>query len=58
MTPAFIEAVLEFTLYFNLRRTGGAGWILVDAIITLLLAILIWVHWPSSSAWAIGTPVF
>jgi uncharacterized membrane protein HdeD (DUF308 family) len=25
---------------------------LVDAIITLMLAILIWAHWPFSSAWA------
>ena len=56
-TFLFVEAALEFILYFNLRRTGGAGWVLVDAIITLLLAILIWVHWPSSSAWAIGTLV-
>jgi uncharacterized membrane protein HdeD (DUF308 family) len=29
--------------------------VLIDAIITLLLGILIWAHWPSSSVWAIGT---
>ena len=53
-----IEAVLEFVLFFNIRgRTKAAGWVLVDAIITLLLGILIWAQWPSSSGWAIGTLV-
>jgi len=50
-----IEAVLEFVLYFNIRGRVRAGWVLVDAFITLLLGILIWAHWPSSSIWAIGT---
>jgi uncharacterized membrane protein HdeD (DUF308 family) len=27
----------------------------VNALITLLLGGLIWIHWPSSSVWAIGT---
>jgi uncharacterized membrane protein HdeD (DUF308 family) len=52
-----IEAALEIALYFNIRGRVNAGWVLVDAIVTLLLAILIWAHWPSSSAWAIGTLV-
>jgi uncharacterized membrane protein HdeD (DUF308 family) len=50
-----IEAVLEVVLYFNIRGRVNAGWVLVDAFITLVLGILIWVHWPSSSIWAIGT---
>jgi uncharacterized membrane protein HdeD (DUF308 family) len=51
-----IEAVLEFALYFKVRqRVPRAGWVLVDAVVTLLLGILIWKHWPSSSIWAIGT---
>lgn len=54
-TFLFIEAILEIALYFNIRRRARAGWVLVDAIITLILAIFIWRHWPSSSAWAIGT---
>ena len=56
-TFLLIEAALEFVLYFNIRRRVNAGWVLVDAIITLLLGILIWVQWPFSSAWAIGTLV-
>jgi uncharacterized membrane protein HdeD (DUF308 family) len=54
-TFLLIEAALEFVLYFNIRRRVNAGWVLVDAIITLLLGILIWARWPFSSVWAIGT---
>jgi uncharacterized membrane protein HdeD (DUF308 family) len=54
-TFLLIEAALEFVLYFNIRRRVNSGWVLVDAIITLLLGILIWARWPFSSVWAIGT---
>jgi len=32
-------------------------WILVDGIVTLILGILVWRQWPSSSLWLIGTLV-
>ena len=51
------EAVLEVIAYFRMRGEGGSGWLLVNALITLLLGGLIWFHWPSSSVWAIGTLV-
>jgi len=50
-----IEAVLETALYFQVRGKVNAGWILFDAIVTLILAILIWSQWPSSALWFIGT---
>jgi uncharacterized membrane protein HdeD (DUF308 family) len=50
-----IEAALETALYFRVRRTVNAGWILFDAIVTLILAILIWSQWPSSALWFVGT---
>ncbi len=50
-----IEAALETALYFQVRGKINAGWILFDAIVTLILAILIWSQWPSSSLWFIGT---
>jgi uncharacterized membrane protein HdeD (DUF308 family) len=52
-----IEGVLDIVLYAKLRPAQGAGWVLFDGLVTLLLSLLIWVHWPSSSAWAIGTLV-
>jgi uncharacterized membrane protein HdeD (DUF308 family) len=51
------EAVFELTSYFRLRGEGGSGWLLVNALVTLLLGGLVWFHWPSSSVWAIGTLV-
>jgi uncharacterized membrane protein HdeD (DUF308 family) len=51
------EGVLEAIAYFRLRKEGGSGWMLLNAIITLLLGCLIWFHWPSSTVWAIGTLV-
>jgi uncharacterized membrane protein HdeD (DUF308 family) len=51
------EAALEFIAYFRTRREGGSVWLLINGLITLLLGGLIWVHWPSSTVWAIGTLV-
>jgi uncharacterized membrane protein HdeD (DUF308 family) len=50
----FAEAILEFILAFRLRPLGGSGWLLLDGIITLILAIMIWETWPVNSPWAIG----
>lgn len=51
----FAEAILEFVLAWRLRPLGGSGWLLFDGIATLILCILIWATWPSSSPWFIGT---
>lgn len=51
------EGVLELILSFQLRSMSGAGWLLFDGIVTLILAVMIWRTWPWSSAWAIGTLV-
>ena len=52
-----VEGIFDIVLYFKVRSTMRATWILLDGIVTLLLGLLIYVHWPSSSAWAIGTLV-
>jgi uncharacterized membrane protein HdeD (DUF308 family) len=49
-----IEGILNIILYFKMRSLGGSSWVLVDGIITLLLGLMIYLQWPSSSAWAIG----
>jgi uncharacterized membrane protein HdeD (DUF308 family) len=53
----FAEGVLELILAFGMRPMAGWGWLLFDAIITLILAVLIWRTWPSSTEWVIGTLV-
>jgi uncharacterized membrane protein HdeD (DUF308 family) len=52
-----VEAILEFILSFQLRPAPGSGWLLLDGIVTLFLAILIWRTWPDSTLWAVGTLV-
>jgi uncharacterized membrane protein HdeD (DUF308 family) len=52
-----IEGVLDVVLFVKMRSTGGSTWVLLDGIITLLLGAMIYMQWPSSSAWAIGTLV-
>jgi uncharacterized membrane protein HdeD (DUF308 family) len=49
-----IEGILDIVMYFKMRSLGVSSWMLLDGIITLFLGAMIYVHWPSSSAWAIG----
>ena len=53
----FFEGIFEIIQYFQIRPRHGAGWLLFDAIVTIILAIMIWRSWPSSSVWVIGTLV-
>ena len=53
----FFEAIIEFIQYFQLRPRHGAGWLAVDGVVTLILAVMIWRSWPASSVWVIGTLV-
>jgi uncharacterized membrane protein HdeD (DUF308 family) len=50
------EGVLDLIAYFQ-NRSAGSSWILFDGIVTLILGILVWSHWPSTSGWVIGTLV-
>jgi len=52
-----IEGVLDIVLFVRMRSVGGSIWVLTDGIITLLLGLMIYMQWPSSSGWAIGTLV-
>jgi uncharacterized membrane protein HdeD (DUF308 family) len=52
-----VEAILETVIAFALPAIMGRGWFLFSALASLVLGLLILFHWPSSSAWAIGTLV-
>lgn len=52
-----VEGILNIALFFQVRAIRGSSWFLVDGLITLLLGLMIYGQWPSSSAWAIGTLV-
>ena len=53
----FAAGVFDIVTYFRLQREHPSGWMLLNGIVAVLLGALIWVQWPSSSAWAIGTLV-
>jgi len=52
-----LEGVFDLVAYFQARAMPGSGWILFDGIVTLILGLLVWRQWPSSSLWVIGTLV-
>lgn len=51
------EGIFELVLAFRLRPEQNWGWVLVNAIATLLLGIMIWYQWPFNAPWLIGTLV-
>jgi uncharacterized membrane protein HdeD (DUF308 family) len=52
-----LEGAFDLVAYFQSRHIAGSGWILFDGIVTLILGLLVWRQWPSSSLWVIGTLV-
>jgi uncharacterized membrane protein HdeD (DUF308 family) len=52
-----VEGVFDLVAYFKTRGMPGSGWMLFDGIVTLILGLLVWRQWPSSSLWVIGTLV-
>jgi uncharacterized membrane protein HdeD (DUF308 family) len=52
-----VEGIFNIVLFFRAPTSLRSSWFLVDGIVTLLLGLMIYMQWPSSSAWAIGTLV-
>jgi uncharacterized membrane protein HdeD (DUF308 family) len=52
-----VEGILDIVLYVKTRQLHGSSWMLIDGVVTLLLALMIYMQWPSSAAWTIGTLV-
>src|SRR5579863_7127502 len=52
-----VEGIFNIVLFFRAPSILRSSWILFDGIVTLLLGLMIYMQWPSSSAWAIGTLV-
>ncbi len=48
------KGVFEIVHYFQLRSRGSATWLLINGVINLILAVIIWRSWPFSSVWVIG----
>ena len=48
------DGVLETIMAFRLRPMPGWGWLLATGVISIAIAILIWMQLPSSALWALG----
>ncbi|MCL9683990.1 HdeD family acid-resistance protein [Legionella maioricensis] len=49
-----VIGITRITMSISLRDTKGRGWILFAGISSLILGILILLHWPMSGLWVIG----
>jgi len=52
-----VEGILDVVMFFRMRSTRGSVWVLIDGLVTLALGLMIYMQWPSSSVWVIGTLV-
>ena len=52
-----VEGLVDVFSYFATREAGASGWILVNGIVSIILAVMIWRHWPTSALWVLGVLV-
>lgn len=50
-----VTGIFELIGAFQIRGADGWGWMLFNAIITLVLGVMIWRQFPMSGVWAVGT---
>ena len=48
------SGVMRIILAFSMKRQSPWIWVLLSGVITLLLGLLIWAHWPVSSLYILG----
>lgn len=49
-----VTGVFELLIALQVRPADGWGWLMFNAIVTLLLGIMLWRQFPLSGVWAIG----
>lgn len=50
-----VKGIFQIILGFRLRPHDGWGWIVASGVIALIVGILIYIQWPMSAGYAIGT---
>jgi uncharacterized membrane protein HdeD (DUF308 family) len=48
------EGIFDVTMFLRLRAIEGSSRVLVDGIVTLILGLMVYTQWPSTTARAIG----
>jgi len=49
-----VEGIVRIAMAMRVRPAQGWGWLLFGGIVTVILALLIWMQWPASALWVIG----
>ena len=52
-----VEGVVDVFAFFATRNAGASIWILLNGIVSIILAVMIWRHWPTGSLWVLGVLV-
>jgi len=52
-----VEGLVSVFSYFATHKAGASYWMLVNGIVSILLAVMIWRHWPTSALWVLGVLV-
>jgi len=52
-----VKGIVELVGGFGLRGMPGGSWMLLDGVFSIVVALMIWAHLPSSAAWVPGTLV-
>lgn len=50
-----VYGIFAAVLAFRMKPKAGWGWVLFDGIVTFLLGLLIYFHWPLNAEWVVGT---
>lgn len=49
-----VDGVVETVMALRLRAVRNWYWLLASGLLSILLAVLIWIEFPSSARWAVG----
>lgn len=49
-----VSGIFRIIAGLQARGTPGAGWLIVNGILSIIIALLVWGDFPSSAEWAIG----
>ena len=50
-----VKGIFQLVLGFRLRPHDGWGWIVASGVIAVIVGVLIYIQWPMSSGYALGT---
>ena len=49
------KGVFQLILGFQMRPGSGWGWIVASGVLAIIVGLMIWLSWPFSGTWVLGT---